>query len=313
MTTPAHTDFDSTKPSGASTPTVFTTDTVNNLIAARDMIIDGKVKGFIQSRTNGTGSANQPQFLTWYNSALGIGFRWNITWTGFQLTTVTDEWTNDSAASWTAIGAQANTYDGANNITASTVSGGFATLLMEVWTKCLKVVSDFATHAAATGTAVHGLGTAAVANLASMLITGTSTFNGASVGDTSPPTVDSKRVRETFHDYGGPLANGATVTIEWDKYSFAAFTPSATAADTVTIAFSGSPAAGLGQGVTLEIINGLRSADGKITWPANVKWIGKAAARPVDTTLESSGRNIFVVYTRDGGTRYEIQHCGPGG
>jgi hypothetical protein len=134
-----------------------------------------------------------------------------------------------------------NTFDGSNNITASTNSGGTRDVLIELWGKLLKVVSDFATHIAATGTAVHGLGTAAVANLASMLITGTSTFNGASIGDTAHPTVDGKRVREEFHDYGRSSPT-ATVTIEWDKYAHAAFTASATNTDLHTIAFSGLPA-----------------------------------------------------------------------
>jgi hypothetical protein len=82
-----------------------------DLKALRDMILTGKVPGFIQSRTNGTGTANQPQFITWMNAGLAIGFRWNLTWTGFQPTTVTEEWSNDTGASWTAVGAQVNTFD----------------------------------------------------------------------------------------------------------------------------------------------------------------------------------------------------------
>jgi hypothetical protein len=205
-----------------------------------------------------------------------------------------------------------NTFDGSNNLTASTNAGGMRNVLLELWTKCLKIVSDFSTHAAATGTAVHGLGTAAVANLASMLITGTSTFNGASIGDTAHPTVDAKRVREEFHDYGTVLAN-ATVTIEWDKYAHAAFTASATNTDLHTIAFSGLPASGVTQSIILEIINGQRLTDGRLTYPANSKWVGGSTARPLDTALQSAGRDFFVVTTRDNGTRLEWQYLGRGG
>jgi hypothetical protein len=142
---------------------------------------------------------------------------------------------------------------------------------------------------------------------------GPRSFDGTGgVGQTTRGPVDAKRVREEFHDYGA-IANGATVTLEWDKYSHMAFTPSATLADTVVIAFSGLPAAGLTQGVTVEIINGQRSADGKITYPANTKWIGSAAARPPDNTLAAAGRNLFGVVTRDGGTRLEWSHFGVGG
>ena len=313
MTTPAHTDFDSNKPSGSNNPTAFGTDTLNNVRALRDMVIMGQVPGFVQSRTQGTGpSVDQPQYVTWYSSSLGIGFRWNITWTSGKPTSVLSEWTNDSAASWTAVGsAQANTFDASLNITASTNSGGWVTMFFEIWAKVLKGVSDLAAHIAGTGTGVHGLGTMSTQAASAVAITGGSA-NALAVGATTPGDVDATRIREKFNDYGS-IGAGGTVTLELDKYAHFAFTPNATPSNGVTIALSGAPATARSQVFTLEIINAQRSSDGLIIWPAVFKWIGGSSIRPLDTALESAGRNIFTFYTRDGGTRCEITHVGKGG
>lgn len=311
----AYTEYDSAKPDGATSPTTFSADDLANQRALRDMVIGGRVKGFIQSRTTGTGpGVDRPQFITWLNATLSIGFRMNLTWSGFTITSCLWQWTSaaDYPGTWTDMGvAQANTIDGSNNYTATTNSGGIATLIFEIWTKCLKVVSDLATHIAATGAAVHGLASMAIQAASAVAITGGSA-NGMKFGDVTPADVDATRVREKFNDYGA-IAAGGTVTLELDKYSHFAFTPHATTANTVIIATSGTPASGKTQGFTLEIINGQRSADGKITYPANTKWIGGAAARPLDTALELAGRNFYTIVTRDGGARLEFQHVGKGG
>lgn len=319
MPTPAHTDFNSNKPSGGDSPTQYSSDDLANLRALRDAVVSGQpIPGFVQSRTTGTGpDASHPQYITWMNSTLGIGFRMKSVWGGtgsHQQTSVEWEWSNDTGGSWASMGtAQANTFDANDNITATTNSGGFAALVMEIWTKCLRAVAGLAAHIAATGTAVHGLGSIATQAANAAALTGTSTLDGTGgVGQTTAPPVDGTRVRETFHDYGA-IANGATVTLEFDKYSHFAFTPSSTTSDTVTIAVSGLPASGKSQTVLLEIINGRRSADGKITYPAAAKWIGGSGTRPLDTALELSGRNFISITVRDGGTRLEFSHQGKGG
>lgn len=313
MPTPAYVELDSNKPDGANSPTVYSGDDLANVRSLRDMAIAGRAKGFVQSRATGTGpDATRPQLITWLNATLSIGFRLNITWSGFQATSIQWEWSNDNGGSWTAMGsAQAQTFDASNNITATTNSGGFFGILLEVWTKVLKAVSDLAAHVAATGTAVHGLGTMSTQAASAVAITG-GAIDGTPVGATTPKDVDATRIREDFHDYGA-IANGATVTLELNKYAHFAFTPSSTTSDTVTIAVSGAPANNKSQTFTLEIINGRRSADGKITYPAALKWLTGSASRPLDTALELSGRNVFAFTTRDGGTRYEITHLGKGG
>lgn len=313
MPTPAYTDANWNKPAGSDTPTVFSGDTLTAVRALRDMAIAGRVAGFVQSRTQGTGpDVARPQYIAWYSAALGIGFRKKITWTSYKPTTVEWEWTNDSAASWTSMGAaQVNTFDASDNITASTNSGGFVTLVHEIWAKALKVVADLAAHIAGTGTGVHGLGSMSTQAASAVAITG-GTANALALGATTPADADATRIREKFNDYGS-IGAGGTVTLELDKYSHFSFTPHATTSNAVTIALSGVPASGRSQVFTLEIINGQRSADSLITWPAAFKWIGGAAVRPVDTSLEAAGRNIFTVVTRDGGTRYEVTHLGKGG
>lgn len=190
MPTPAYTQLDSNKPSGSDSPTTFANDTLANIRALRDMAITGRASGFVQSRTTGTGpDAARPQYMTWLNSTLQIGFRMKSTWGGtgnWQQTSVEWEWTNDNGSSWTSMGtAQANTFDASNNITASTNSGGFVTLVMEVWTKVLKAVSDLSSHTGATGTSVHGLGSISTQAANNVAITG-GTINGATVGATTP-------------------------------------------------------------------------------------------------------------------------------
>lgn len=193
MTTPAYTQLASNKPAGSDSPTTFANDTLANVRALRDHAITGRVAGFVQTRTTGTGpDASRPQFITWLNSSLQVGFRMKSTWGGtgnWQQTSVEWEWTNDNGSSWTTMGtAQANTFDNLNNITASTNSGGFFTLVMEIWTKALKAVSDLAAHIAATAAdqaPVHGLGTISTQAANNVAITG-GTINGASVGATTP-------------------------------------------------------------------------------------------------------------------------------
>lgn len=303
-----YTEYDSTKPDGADDPAPYSADDLSNQRALRDMVIMGRVPGYVQSRTQGTGpSVERSQYFTWYKSSTTSGFRMNITWSGYQMQSVAWEYTTDGT-NWNALSTQANTYDASNNITTTTVAGGFVTLVMELMTKCFKAIADQASHIAATGTSVHGLGDVATQTKSNVDFTGG--LADVTLGSRTPKNVDSTRVRETFHDYGSP---GASVTLELDKYGHFAVTLPATQTDTFSISVSGAPAAGISEVWTLELINAKRSADGKITYPAATKWLQGSSARPHDDTLELSGRNLFVFQTRDGASRLEFQHIGKGG
>jgi hypothetical protein len=63
-----------------------------------------------------------------------------------------------------------------------------------------------------------------------------------------------------------------------------------------TIAFSNAPGSPIGFGFTLVVVNAGAYA---ITWPASVDWVGGSA--PI---LTSSGTDVLVFYTYNGGTTY---------
>lgn len=302
MPTPAYTEFDSNKPDGSTSHTTYATDDLNNVRGLRDMAMGMLAKGFVQSRTTGTGpDAMRPQFVTWLNATLLVGFRWKLTWGGtgnWQVTSVEMEWSNDNGGTWTSVRtAQANTLDGSGNITASTQSGGGWTMFLELWGKVVKVVSDFAAHIAATGTAVHGLGDVSTQTSSAVNFTGGTakgvTLGGTGAGEAKLATVAA--VRETFNDYG-TIVTGNTCTVELDKYGASRI--QAPASGSFTVAFSGVPASGFVEGHVIEAVNwGVITP----TLPANKRWSGG-----VQPTFTASGVDIIRVYTRDNGANYRF-------
>lgn len=261
MPTPAHTDFDSNNPQGSQTPALFASSSLANMRALRDAITSGRIEGFIQSRTQGTGpDVARPQYISWINTALGIGFRWNLSWAGFQVASVTDEWSNDvlSTNTWTAINAaQVQTYDASNNITATTGAGGVRTLLLEVLTKTLKVVSDFAAHIGSS--AVHGLASMAFQAANAVAIVG-GAINGTPIGATTRSTGDFTRVTEAVNPATFTPTANAGVALDW-SYGSSAITANGTNA----ITFVNVPAGSAGHLVYVDNFNA-------VTWPAAVSW-----------------------------------------
>lgn len=256
--TPVHTDFDSNNPQGSQTPANEAASTLNDLRALRDAIVNGRLEGFVQSITQGAGAdLDHPQFITWLNAALALGFRWNITWTGHQLTTVTDEWSNDNGATWTAINlAQGNTYDASNRITSSSQAGGWRTMFFQAWTQLLKIKADFATHIAATGTAVHGLASMAIQAASSVAITGGS-MDGVNIGDTTPARGTFTTVRCQKVDF--TPANNAGVALDWTK-----------GVNTITTNGTNAIAAGSPPAVGDLIV--FVDHFNNVTWPGTVSW-----------------------------------------
>lgn len=206
MPTPAYTNLDSNKPSGSDSPTTYATDNIANIRALRDMVITGRAAGFVQSRTTGTGpDASRPQYLTWLNSTLQIGFRMKSTWGGTgncQQTSVEWEWTNDNGSSWTTLGtAQANTFDSSDNITATTNSGGFVALVMEIWTKVLRLFSQISIDA--TNSRV-GIG--ATSPSAKLDVNGNFAITGSArriLGDFSNSTLGNRTIVQTATSNSG--------------------------------------------------------------------------------------------------------------
>lgn len=283
MTT-THVDFDSNIPAGSDNPTDYSADNLSNLRALRDLIIAGLVPGFVHSRTNGTGTADQPQYVSWYNATLGIGFRWHITWTATKPTSVLEEWTNDFAAAWIAVGsAQVNTFDASNNITASTQSGGWVTMFFEVWAKCLKVIADLVAHAAAVGAAVHGLGDISTQNKAACDFDG-GTADGMTFGGSVRCVGNFTRATEDHATHAPGAAAG--VVIDWSKGS-----SSVTNNGVNALTFSNVPASGrAGHVIDLTNLN-------NTTFPGAVDW--GVGGKP-----SIAGAVTVGLLTRDGGTTY---------
>jgi hypothetical protein len=114
-------------------------------------------------------------------------------------------------------------------------------------------------------------------NIAGATVTGTSTLNAVA--------------------YTSSNANVTTITSgspNMDLSASDAFQITVTA--TTALTFGNAPASGKAKYVSLEIINGGAFT---VTWPTNTRWPGGTAP-----TLTTSGTDIVVFYTDDGGSNY---------
>lgn len=114
-------------------------------------------------------------------------------------------------------------------------------------------------------------------NIAGATITGTSTLNTVA--------------------YNSSNANVTTITSGSPNMNLSvsdAFQITVTANTALT--FGNAPASGKAKYVSLEIINGGAFT---VTWPTNTRWPGGTAP-----TLTTSGTDIVVFYTDDGGSNY---------
>lgn len=297
----AYTQLDASKPTTAQTRQALTDSTRNNLAALRDNILAGFITDWDVAVTGGT--SDKPTTITYTNlNNTNEKVRETLTWSSNRLTQRVVEYTANNGGLWDTVDTLTYTYDGSDNATGGN-AGGFFHWIARIYARLLNAISTLTTHVAGTGTAVHGLGTLSTQNSNNISATG---------GSIDGVAVDTPRTREVWSNLGS-IANGGTATCDLNAASGFSLQPSATTSHTLTIAFSNPPASGKVQSWYIEIINGRRDIDARITWPANVKWIGGSGSRPTDPSLELSGRNIFAVYTRDGGSRYEIQHIGKGG
>lgn len=313
MATPPYVDYDSNKPDGADDATDFTDDVLSSIRNMRDDIITGRVPGWAFTRSLGAGlDVARSQYFIWMNATLGIGFRADVTWTGFLATTVQYQWTNDTGATWANMGAaQVNTFDADNNITSTTNSSSAVGIMMwELLSKFALAGSVIVAHITGTGAAVHGLGSVSTQSAGAIALTG-GTIDNVDIGATTPAAVDAERVRENIHDYG-VIAAGGTFTPEPALYGYMKVAPHATDSNAMIIAAPLNPPSGSRtQTFVLEIIDGHRTADALFTWNAIYHWRTGAGARPLDTAFEASGSNIFSVTWN--GASWDIAHAGKRG
>jgi hypothetical protein len=288
MPTPAYTNFQAGKPDGTTgTGATFAADALAQLATLRDSVVSHHPPpGWTMTLTQGTGpDLARPQYTTWLNATLSLGFRLKVTWGGtgtVQLGTVEWEWSNDNGSSWTTMGtAQANTYDANDNITNGT-NGGMITRFFELWTKVLRLVTNLAAHIAGTGTGVHGLGSMSTQSAGSVAITGGSA-DGMAFGVTTKAQVGATRVVEARNVYT-PGA-GAGVALDWTNGN-----SYVTNNGTNAVTFSNVPATGQFASHCLRVSN-LDTT----TFPAAVTW--GAGGKP-----PCNGEAWVFMWTVDGGT-----------
>ena len=118
--------FDDTVPDAATESVAqMGTSTRENLAAMRDAVALGAMPGWNYSKSNGSGTAEQPQYVLMTQGAEIV--RQTLTWgtTGAEAGNVTQilaEYSSTSGASYDAIGTLTVAYDASGNVTTTTWS-----------------------------------------------------------------------------------------------------------------------------------------------------------------------------------------------
>jgi hypothetical protein len=285
MATPAYTPYADANPIISRTRQQIVDDTRGNLLALRDAVIIGKEPGWTLSVSGGT--AEEPSIRMWSQGTERL--RCTITWTSGFPTSILWEWSNDSAATWSTIATETAAYDGSSNMTSGN-SSSMLSWLYEWIGKFKALRTLYNAHVAATGTAVHGLGTISTQSAAAVAITG-GTMKAVVVGSATPAdcAIGTWKQAREIH---AAATFGAPTTIDWSAGG--SFDTTASGSGAVTLAFSNLPPSGVAANIVWDLTNG-----GLRTWtyPTGTKW--SAGTAP---TLTSSGRDLLSFFTRDGGT-----------
>jgi hypothetical protein len=283
----AYNAFDKTKPDGSTeTGPNFSISANRNLLALRDAIVMGQMEGFAFSKTDGTGTAEQPQYFLWTNGTTIL--RATNTWSAAGVTTgnLTQQvWalSTNSGGAYDTICTQTFSYDGSGNLTATTNAGGLLSWFLMYLARIKKVITDLAAHAAASGTSVHGLGTMSTQAASSVAVTG-GAVNNTPIGASTPNTGDFTRANESCVAETVSGLN-AGVTVSW-----AVGAGTMTNNGTNALTFSNVPAAGRLATRALRVSN-LNNT----TFPAAVTW-GAGGKPSIATTC------WVEMWTVDGGT-----------
>lgn len=278
----AYTPLDTSKPVISNARSTDIAAINANQLALRDAIIIGRVAGWTLSVTNGTGTAEEPQYRYWTNSAnTNQVLRAAYTYSGGYVTAITWAYsTTGSGGTYDTIAAETVTYDGSNNQTA----GSHSSLLswLYEWAGKLKALRTLYTaHAAATGTSVHGLGTISTQAANSVAITG-GTISGASVGLSTPAEGLFTRAAEQFNTY--TPSSGASQALDWAKGG-----SSLTNSGSNTVSFTNVPSSRVAtHALYCTVFN-------STTFPAAVNW--GLGGKP-----SIAGKAVVSLVTLDGGT-----------
>jgi hypothetical protein len=276
MPTPAYTALDTTKPVISNSRSSDLAAMNGNQLAVRDGIVMGRIPGFTLSVSGGT--AEEPQYRVWTKSAEKL--RATYTYSSGYVTQVVWEWSNDTGGTYSAIATETVTYDGSNNQTAGNNSSLLSWLYE--WIGKLKALrTAYNAHVAATGTAVHGLGSISTQAANSVAITGGS-VNGAAVGTTTPAEGLFTRAAEQYNTY--TPGSGAAQALDWAKGG-----SSLTNNGANTVSFSNVPASRVAtHALYCSVFN-------STTFPAAVTW--GLGGKP-----SIAGKALVSLVTLDGGT-----------
>lgn len=161
----AYNGFQATKPDGADTGPNVVDDANRNDKACRDAIVALMFDDFEFSITAGTGSTRRPQYMYWKNGSGGSApwIRATITWgtssgEKYNPTGIVWDYSGNGGSTYDTIATQALTFDSNGDLTAITGGSTALAMLTGLLGHVHRLADSYTTHAAATGTAVHGLG-----------------------------------------------------------------------------------------------------------------------------------------------------------
>jgi hypothetical protein len=280
--------FDDTKPAGSDTGAQVPGFINVNEKALRDAIVaGGMLKGYELSVSGGT--AAQPALFYLKKNGGSVWLRGTPTWGSGagqdgNITAMAWDLSINSGSDYTtapggSIGTSTFSFDSSGNLTTVTGVGGFGAWVWGLLGKVYKVVANLATHIAATGTAVHGLGTIAQQNSGAVSITG-----GAAV-------LTYEREAK------GVLGNVSTSTaINWAGQGLCTMTVTGSSA---ALTWSNLPSGNVGY-MTLDVTNG-GIASALIT--------SYKAQGGVAVSWTNPGRDICTLMCHDGATVSVIGFC----
>lgn len=124
------------------------------------------------------------------------------------------------------------------------------------------------------------------------------TKNDVSNTFTADQTITAELLVDSYNEkYSAVTSSSNATTVDCESAN--AF--SHTLTENTTFTFSNPPASGTAFSFSLELIQDASASGFTVTWPAAVDW--PAATAPT-LTATASAKDVFVFYTRDGGTTW---------
>ena len=141
--------------------------------------------------------------------------------------------------------------------------------------------------------------TAAEINYTDITTLGTSEASKVVTADANGDVTLAAELKATSYNeaYVAVTSSGASTTVNCEAGN--AF--SHTLTENTTFTFSNPPASGTAYSFSIEIIQDASASGFTVTWPTSVDWPSGTAPT---LTATASAKDVFVFYTRDGGTNW---------